>query len=119
MVLTLGTSPAAALTAADDPQLQFFASCAGRLSALMEHQWTYDTAAADLTRQQRSEMINLVDAVMPLDAGRDVLRLRVDAKHAQANLLHRAKVNKDPLDAAWAQSRADALLSDCISVLLH
>lgn len=79
----------------------------------------YDTAAADLTRQQRLEMINLVNAVMPTDAGRDILVMRVDAKHAQARLLHRAKVNADPYDAAWAQSRADALLADCVSILLH
>lgn len=118
-LLSLAASPATAFTNAADEQLQFFATCAGRLSALMEHQWTYDTAAVDETTAQRTEMIGLVSAVMPPDAGRDVLLLRVDAKHAQAGLLKRASINRDPDDAAWAQSRAEALLTECISILLR
>lgn len=119
IVLFFGAAPAAALTTTDDPQLQFFASCAGRLSAVMEFQWTYDTGSADQTQRQRSEMITLVNAVMPAEAGRDVLLMRVDAKHAQANLLRRALINEDPSDAAWAQARADEMLTECLSVLLH
>lgn len=118
-VFLLGAAPAAALTTSDDPQLRFFATCTGRLSALMEFQWTYDTASADKTQSHRSEMITLVNAVMPADAGRDVLLLRIDAKHAQASLLRRAVINADPSDAAWAQARADEMLTECLSVLLH
>ena len=117
-LLALTAAPAAALDGATDPQLRFFASCAGRLSALMEHQWNYNTQAVDQTSAYRSEMIDLVSAVMPSDAGRDVLLMRVEAKHAQASLLRRAVINRDPADANWAKSRADALLSDCTSVLL-
>lgn len=117
-LIALTAAPVAAHDSAADPQLRFFASCAGRLSALMEHQWNYDTASVQQTTLHRSEMIGLVSAVMPSDAGRDVLLMRVEAKHAQAKLLHRAVVNHDPDDATWAQSRADALLRDCTSVLL-
>jgi nitrogen-specific signal transduction histidine kinase len=114
----LAGSPAAAFTNTADQQLHFFATCAGRLSALMEHQWTYDTAAVDMTTAQRSEMIDLVFAVMPENEGRSVLLMRVEAKHAQARLLHRAAVNHDPADAAWAQDRARALMTECTSVLI-
>jgi len=117
-LLAFAGAPAAANTAMPDRQLQFFASCAGRLSALMEHQWTHDTTQVAATTQQRAEMITLISAVMPPDAGRAVLLLRVDAKHAQAALLQRAVTAKDPTDAQWALQRAEALLRDCTSVLL-
>jgi len=119
LCLACAAPPAAAFDKALDPQLQFFASCAGRLSATMEHQWNYDTPAAQQTRVFRAHMIDLVSAVMPDDAGRDVLLVRVEAKHAQAQLLRRAAINRDPQDADWAQARADALLHDCTSVLLN
>lgn len=111
-------APAAAFTTSGDQQLTFFATCAGRLSALMEHQWTHDTASVDATTAQRSQMIDLVSAVMPDGEGKRVLLLRVEAKHAQAGLLHRATINRDASDASWAQTRAEALLAECTSVLL-
>ena len=117
LCLTFAGPPAAAFENTLDPQLQFFASCAGRLSATMEHQWNYDTTSAERTRTHRSHMIDLVSAAMPPDAGRDVLLVRVEAKHAQARLLRRAAINRDPDDANWAQARANALLQDCTSVL--
>ena len=118
-LLAFAAAPAAAFTDTVDQQLHFFATCAGRLSALMEHQWNYDTASADQTTLYRSEMIDLVSAVMPIDAGREVLLLRVEAKHAQARLLRRAEINLDPIDARWAQSRADAMMQECTSVLMQ
>jgi len=117
-ILMLATSPAAAFTNSADQQLQFFATCAGRLSALMEHQWTYDLASVDATTAQRSEMIDLVFAVMPKDEGRAVLLMQVEAKHAQARLLRRAATNRDPGDARWAQSRSEDLMGECTSVLM-
>lgn len=117
-VLFVSASPATALTTSVDGQLQFFATCAGRLSALMEHQWTYDTASADRTKAMRAEMIDLVSAVMSESEGRDVLLLRVQAKHAQAALLHRATLSWDAGEADWAQDRAEALLTECTSILM-
>ena len=111
-------APASALTFSAEEQVVFFATCAGRLSATMEHQWIHDTASADATTVQRTEMINLVSAVMPDEDGRDVLNIRVSAKHAQARLLSRATLNRDDGDAAWARARADALLRECTSILL-
>lgn len=117
-LLFLAASPASALTDSADDQLVFFATCAGRLSATMEHQWIYDTTSADVTSSQRSEMIDLVSAAMPLNRGRNVLSIRIAAKHAQAGLLTRAILSRDAQDAAWAAARADALLSECTSVLM-
>lgn len=85
---------------------------------MMEHQWIYDTTAVDTTTSQRAEMIALVTAVSPNADGRDVLLMRVEAKHAQSRLLQRATRNRDASDAAWAQGRADALLEECTSVLM-
>lgn len=116
--LVMAATPAGAFISDSDPQLHFFATCAGRLSALMEHQWTYDTAAVAQTTAQRSEMIDLVFAIMPENAGRTVLLMQVEAKHAQAGLLQRAAINRDPADANWARARADALLTECTSVLV-
>jgi len=111
--------PATTVSATEaDPQLRFFATCAGRLSALMEHQWNHDTAASETTSMQRAEMIALVSSIMPADAGRAVLMLRVEAKHAQAGLLRRAVHAKNPDEAAWAQGRSAALVSECTSILL-
>lgn len=111
-------TPLAAFNGTADQQLHFFASCAGRLSATMEHQWNHDTASADQTKSYRTEMIDLVTAVMPADRGRDVLLMRVEAKHAQARLLRRTVINRDPVDADWALSRAEAMLRECTSVLM-
>jgi len=67
---------------------------------------------------ERNAMVTLITAVMPPDAGRDVLLMRVEAKHAQAALLQRATRAATPAEAEWAMQRADALLQDCTSVLL-
>ena len=118
VLLFCAASSATAFTTSADDQLMFFATCAGRLSATMEHQWVYDTASADTTSAQRTEMIDLVSAVMPAESGRDVLSARIAAKHAQAGLLTRATLSWDTSEAEWAQARASALLSECTSVLI-
>ena len=105
------------VTAGDD-LLRTFASCAGRLSAQMEHQWLMSDPASDRTEVQRSAMLALVAAVMPPDAGHDVLAWRIDAKQAQAVILTRATFNDDPDDAAWAAQRAEAQIASCKGLLL-
>lgn len=113
-VLGLLTLPA---MAGDDP-LRTFASCAGRLSAQMEHQWLISDPASDRTQIQRAAMISLIEAIMPADAGRDVLAWRIDAKQAHAVLLTRATFNDDPDDAAWAARRAESQIAACTGLLL-
>ncbi len=113
----LGLSTAVAAAAQPDT-LKTFASCAGRLSAEMEHQWLLSDPASYQTEAHRAAMLSLVDAIMAPDQGRDVLNWRVDAKQAHAVLLTRATFNDDADDAAWALSRAEAELAACTGLLL-
>lgn len=111
----LATTPA---RAADDQQLRTFAACAGRLSAVMEYQWMFDGTASERTKAQRASVLQLVEAVMPQDMGREVLHWRISAKLAQSALLTRATFNDDPSDATWAAQTADRLTRECTSLLL-
>ena len=95
-----------------------FASCTGRLSAQMEHQWLLQDPASTQTERRRSAMINLLEATMNPDNGSTVLSWRIDAKLAQSQLLTRATFNADPEDALWARSRAEAEIAACNGLLL-
>ena len=113
----LSLLPAAPVFAKDDP-LRTFASCVGRLSAEMEHQWLLSDPASDRTKSQRAAMLSLVEATMAPDQRRDVLNWRIDAKQAHAVLLTRATFNTDANDAAWALARAEKQLAACTGLLL-
>lgn len=78
----------------------------------------FDGTASEKTKAQRAAVIDLIDAIMPPDAGRQVLHWRLSAKHAQSSLLTRATFNDDPHDAAWAMQLADRLRAECTSMLL-
>lgn len=95
-----------------------FATCTGRLSAQMEHQWLISDPSADRTEAQRAAMISLLEATTPPGGGRDVLARRIDAKQAQAVLLTRATFNDDPEDALWARRRAESEIAACVGLLL-
>ncbi|WP_133175920.1 hypothetical protein [Yoonia sediminilitoris] len=99
-------------------RLRTFADCAGRLSAVMEYQWMFDGAASEQTKAQRAAVIELIEAIMPQDAGRQVLHWRITAKQAQSALLTRATFNDDPGDAAWAMQTAERFRAECTSMLL-
>ncbi len=104
----------AALPAFADPDpLRTFAVCAGRLSALMEHQWLTDGPASEATARSREAMLSLVEAVLPPEATPLALNWRIEAKVAQAALLSRATFARDPVAAA----RADHLVQDCLGLL--
>lgn len=112
--LSAGTTAAEA----DDRLLHQFASCTGRLSALMEHQWLMGHADADKTQAWRNTMASLLDAIQPQGAGRMVLSLRIEAKMAQASLLQRAVFNDDPADAARAQQQSEVAIATCASLII-
>ncbi len=112
------TTAASGSPGAADSQLRSFAACAGRLSAMMEHQWMFDGAASERTKAQRAAVIELINAIMEPAQGRDVLHWRLMAKHAQSVLLTRATFNDDPDDAAWAETQAVRLTQDCTGFLL-
>lgn len=113
---SLNGAPASALD--EQQQLQIFATCAGRLSAVMEFQWMFDGAASENTAIQRAGLLDLIEAIMPPDYGREVLQWRLSAKAAQSALLTRAAFNQDPQDAAWAQTASRQQTAECASLLL-
>lgn len=117
--LTLHHAPIAhAQTIDTEQQLRTFAACAGRLSAVMEYQWMFDGPASEQTKTQRAAVIDLVEAIMPPDRGREVLQWRISAKMAQSALLTRAVFNDDPNDAAWASAQAARFERACTGLLL-
>lgn len=107
-----------AQTADPEQQLRTFATCAGRLSAVMEHQWLFDGPASDITKAQRTTVLELVEAIMPPERGAEVLQWRISAKLAQSALLTRATFNEDEEDATWAREQAEQFARECTGLLL-
>lgn len=99
--------------AAADPLLREFSVCAGRLSALMEHQWLVDGPASEMTARQRDAMLALVEAVLSPEEANRAIQWRIEAKAAQAALLSRAAFAGDPA----AAERADDLLRQCLALV--
>ncbi|MDF0600108.1 hypothetical protein P1J78_05135 [Psychromarinibacter sp. C21-152] len=95
-----------------------FATCTGRYSALMEHQWLTDGPASEDTERRRNRFADLLDAVIPPGRGREVLGWRIAAKAAQAALLQQATFAADPAARAVARRRADRLIATCDRLLL-
>jgi hypothetical protein len=115
-VLAVGmvtTGPATA-----NPLLRDFATCAGRLSAVVEDQWMFDGPGSEQTQAQLLAMVSLVEASMPEGAGRQVLAWRVDAKVAQRALLRQARFGTDRRLSEVAAARAEALTATCRSLVL-
>ncbi|MEO1734416.1 MAG: hypothetical protein AAFR45_12435, partial [Pseudomonadota bacterium] len=98
--------------------LRFFATCTGRLSALMEHQWLMDGPASDHTKAQREALIEIIDAILPPDLGPQVLTWRIEAKMAHAVLLTRATFGENPKDTAYARKLATRHVAECNAALL-
>ncbi|MGX9349868.1 hypothetical protein ACS3QZ_01575 [Shimia sp. W99] len=98
--------------------LQFFAACAGRLSAEMEFQWMFDGAAADAIKLERAAVLDILDAMMPPERGRAVLNWRVEAKMAQAALLTRATFGSDTREQHHARLLAARNLETCRAQML-
>lgn len=115
-VLCLAASPAVAGPL--PPLVVTFTNCAGRLSAQMEHEWLMMDPASARTEALRAAMIGLVEAVMPLDRGRDVMALRIEAKQAQAALLTRATFQREKPGADWALVRAEREIAACAALLV-
>ena len=95
-----------------------FAQCAGRLSAQMEHQWLISDPTADHTKQQRAQMITLLEAVMDPAAATQALNLRIAAKQAHAQLLSQSVFSQNDHRKTYAQRRAESLVAHCVSFLL-
>ena len=100
-----------------DTQLHIFATCAGRLSAVVEYEFMEAGAPSAEAQRSHDAVIALVAAVMSQDQSRAVLNWRTSAKRAQFNLLRRSQA-RNPEDAAWAARRAQALTQECAALVL-
>ena len=118
LFLVLTSALAAPARAADHSQLQTFATCAGRLSAVMEYQWMFDGDASEQTKRHRATVLELISAIMEPDMGRQVLQWRLSGKRAQSVLLTRATFNEDTRDATWAREQAALYERGCTGLLL-
>ncbi|MBR9652041.1 hypothetical protein [Thalassovita aquimarina] len=113
-----GSPPSPADAAAPLDQVRIFATCTGRLSAQMEYQWMFDGPGSEVTETTRAALIDILDAIVPADAGPEVLHWRIEAKAAQAALLDRAVFNSDRDDAQMAQRIARRQIDACRALLL-
>lgn len=111
-----GTLPLAPQTG--EEQLYQFASCTGRLSALVEHQWMFDGEASEKTIKEMQAMASIVEAILPQGQGRRVLNWRIEAKAAQRHLLSLATFGAEDRAKRAYQTRADHLIADCRALLL-
>ena len=91
--------------------LRTFAICAGRLSALMEHQWVMQEPGSEQTQRQRDAFVDLVAALAP--AGPQAMALRLEAKVATAEALRAATFRHQP----QARLRVEALVRACLRLL--
>jgi hypothetical protein len=98
---------------AADALLRDFSVCAGRYSALVEHQWLVDGPASEQAAEQRDAMLELVGAVMPVGMATTAMGWRIEAKAAQGALLSRAYFAQDALAAA----RSAQLLQACADLI--
>ncbi|MGR3803645.1 hypothetical protein [Marinibacterium profundimaris] len=119
--LPLPPAPAAALPHAPVDQVRLFAQCAGRYSALAEHEALFDGAASERAQARRDLYVELMEAVLPDAAalsGGTALAWRIAAKHAQSVLLRRATFLEDPAAAARSRRAAEYHFAECRASIL-
>lgn len=105
-------------TVTPDSATHLFAICAGRLSALREHQWAFDGPASEQTGKDLAAMTDLLAAVSLPEQAVATMALRIEAKLAQRALLTRATLAPDPIIARHVANRAAQLMSGCTGLLL-
>jgi hypothetical protein len=101
-----------------DP-LYLFASCTGRLSAMVEHQWLIGDPGSDGTAALRDGMVQLMDAAMAEGQAQQAMAWRLEAKVAAAGLFNRALFSQNPAVAAWSRQRAMTLIEECRALILQ
>ena len=112
-LVAVGAHPLRAQTLPDPHHV---ATCTGRLSALMEHQFLFDGPASEETRRRRDALADILDAIAPAGAETRLMALRIEAKAAHAALLSQAAFGRDP--GRLAALRASRLIDQCAGFLL-
>lgn len=115
-ILTAGA--ATGLPHSPSERARLFATCAGRYSALAEHERMFDGPASEIADKRRAQFDSLLEAVMP-DArdwgmpGEMALSWRLTAKMAQAQLLQRSVFQSDAFIAEQSKRAADRFFAEC------
>jgi hypothetical protein len=108
--------PAAAAPLTPQEQAQAFADCAGRMTALTEHQWMFDGPASEATARRRDQFADLLDALAP-DLGPQsaarIMEWRVAARAAQRTLLDLSAFSADPRQRQRADALAKGYVTTC------
>lgn len=94
-----------------------FATCTGRYSALVEHEWLMGTAGDGGTERRRDHFADLLAAVVPPGRAGAVMGWRIEAKAAQARLLQQAAFATAPAARDSARARAARLIAACDSLI--
>jgi len=120
--LTCTLGPLHALPNSTDERLRVFSICAGRYSALMEHQWLTNDPDSDHSEALRSHFVDLVDALLPVAresglSGAQPLGWRISAKAALRGLLHRATYEQGR-GARLAQAQVRRFMAQCDGMVL-
>ncbi|WP_146587450.1 hypothetical protein [Puniceibacterium confluentis] len=116
---TVLAGPATALPDRPGDLARMFATCAGRMTAMMEFQWSFDGAASERTGETLRDFDVLLEAALgPGATGRDALNWRIDAKMAHSRLLNLATFGRDDRLRSQASRAAELYLSECEDVLL-
>lgn len=123
LLLAGGSAGAGTLPTSPSQQLQTFATCAGRLSATIEHLWLVDPAASDGPLKLRRGFDDLIDAVLPDALAFGVpaelpMHWRVSAKAAQRELLTLSTFGTDSAQGEKARGLAAARLAECTGLLV-
>ena len=109
-LVTASTTEAAPAQTAE--RVRLFASCAGRLSATIEHGWLIDRSDGSTEQRQRRGFEELIAAILP-----DARAAGIAAKFAQARLLQTASFHRDTRRAARARMLAEQELARCTAIL--
>lgn len=116
--LQLAASPAVASTTQFSDPTRQFATCAGRMFALLEHHWLISPEKADETQAVHAHFADLIDATMTPDRSSEILATRVEARISFRKMLEASRFNTKTDQQIWAQQRVDHLISECRSMLL-
>lgn len=108
-----------ATTVMNEDPLRLFATCAGRLSAQMEHQWLMTGEQPWVDQKDRDQMEDLIWTLSSDGNASDILSWRLNAKRAHAQLLTRATYSTDASDSEWALSRAREQVDSCLGLMLN
>ncbi len=102
-------------------RLALFQTCAGRLSAEIEHRWLVEPGSADAIAALRDDFDAVIVATLPDAEGVPAampMHWRVSAKAAQARLLSVGRFGTDPGRARQARDMAARLMAECRALLI-